>query len=165
MADSLRIDAEEYVAFAAKLKTMEPKIRNGVRKRIRESAKAFGPEIVREGAEPLPDRGGVEAYVVARGKSPTVAQTSTGVRLVLGKKKGPQIGRMNEGNLRHPVFGVWHKTKSGVSVKSQPHLRWTWKWVGQEVPAGSWTEAAEKHLPEMREAVRKEMESILKELG
>ena len=165
MADSLRIDADEYAAFAAKLKTMEPKIRNGVRKRIRESAKAFGPEIVREGAEPLPDRGGVEAYVVARGKSPTVAQTSTGVRLVLGKKKGPQIGRMNEGNLRHPVFGVWHKTKSGVSVKSQPHLRWTWKWVGQEVPAGSWTEAAEKHLPEMREAVRKEMESILKELG
>lgn len=147
MADGLRINAEEYVAFAAKLKTMEPKIRNGVRKRIRESAKAFGPEIVREGAEPLPDRGGVEAAVVAKGRAPTVAQTSTGVRLVLGKKKGPQIGRMNEGNLRHPVFG---QRKA---------------WVNQPVPAGSWTAAADARLPELREAVRKEMESILKELG
>lgn len=165
MADGLRINAEEYVAFAAKLKTMEPKIRNGVRKRIRESAKAFGPEIVKEGAVPLPDRGGVEAYVVARGKSPTIAQTATGVRLVLGKKKGPQIGRMNEGNLRHPVFGVWHKTKSGVTVKSEPRLRWTWKWVGQDIPAGSWTAAAKDHEDALREAVRKEMDSIMGELG
>lgn len=147
MGDGLRIDADEYQAFAAKLKTVDSKIRTRMRKRIRESAKVFGPEIVKEGAVPLPDRGGVEAYVVARGKSPTIAQTSTGVRLVLGKKKGPQIGRMNEGNLRHPAFG---------NRKA---------WVNQPVPAGSWTEAAKDHEDALREAVRKEMDSIMGELG
>jgi hypothetical protein len=147
MADGLRINAAEYVRFAALVKTFDRKVRNGIRKRIRESARAFGPEIVQEGAEPLPDRGGVEAAVVAKGRAPTVAQTSTGVRLVLGKKKGPQIGRMNEGNLRHPVFG---RRKA---------------WVDQPVPAGSWTAAAEARLPKLRDAVRAEMESILKEFG
>lgn len=146
MADGLRVNADEFTAFAAKTKGLDRKVRNQVRKRIRESVRDFGPDIIKEGAEPLPDRGGAESAVVSKGARPTVTQTSTGIRLVLGKKKGPQIGRMNEGNLRHPVFG--RKV-----------------WVDQSVPSGSWTEAAEKRLPEIRDAVAKEMDEILKELG
>lgn len=147
MSDGLRVNADEYERFARKVKTVDRVTRNGVRKRLRDSAKQFGPGIVSEGAEELPRRGGLASHVASKGRNPTVSITSTGARLVLGKKKGPQIGRMNDGNLRHPLYGNRKR------------------WITQSVPAGTFTEAAEKRLPEMRDEVAKELTKILGELG
>lgn len=164
MADGLRVHADDYREFFEKTKGLDKRVRNGVRKRIRESAKRVAPKIVRDGAEPMPDRGGLEANIIAKSGGPTISQTSTGVRMVLGRKKGPQIGRMNLGQLRHPVFNVWWMKKSGQWVYSDPKLRFTWWWVDQKIPAGTFTEAFEKNSDEVRDAVVKEMHTILKEL-
>ncbi len=163
MPDGLRVNADDYRRFFEKTKGLDKKVRNQVRKRIRESARLIAPTIVREGAEPLPSGGGLSAAVAAGGK-PTISQTSSGVRMVLGKKKGPQIGRMNDGELRHPVFYVWHQKKSGEWILSDPDDRKSWKWVPQHVPVGTFTAAFKDHSKEVREAVRKEMVQILREL-
>ena len=138
------VNAAEFQAFAAKLKTVDRKVRTRLRKRIRQVAQAEGPDIVAEGAESLP--GGLAGHVVAKGGRPTVRQTANGVELVLGKKAGPQLGRMDEGNLRHPTFG-------------RP------PWVEQSIPAGMFTEAIEKRADKLREGVAKEVDSIMRELG
>lgn len=138
------IDTAEFKAFAAKLKAVEPKVRNRMRKGLREAAKPLAAEVVPEGAEDLPS--GLAAHVVATGGKAIVSQTSTGVRVILGKRKGPQIGRMDEGNLRHPTYG--HKP-----------------WVAQDIPAGTFTTALEKRLPDMRDAVAVELHKLIEELG
>lgn len=146
MADGVSVRADDYQQFYRLTKAADSKVRNAARKRIRESAKKYGPEIVAEGSEVMPHRGGLDAYVASKGRNPTVSQTATGARLVLGKKAGPQIGRLNDGNLRHLTFG------------RKP-------WKPQAVTAGSWTEAAEKRLPQIRDAVAKELDATLKELN
>lgn len=138
------VEVEEFKAFAAKLKTIEPKVRNRMRKGLREAAKPLAAEVVPEGAEDLPS--GLAAHVVATGGKAIVSQTSTGVRVILGKRKGPQIGRMNSGNLRHPTYG--HKP-----------------WVAQDIQAGTFTAALEKRLPDMRDKVAAELQHLMGELG
>lgn len=175
------IDASDYDQFFRRTKEASGKIRTRARKRVRDSARKYGPGIVAEGAEKLPSGGGLAQHVASKGRNPTVSLTSTGARLVLGKKQGPQIGRMDEGNLRHPVFWVyWHKgpakgasrltrLKAAVglspAVLSDPADRSTWKWVAQEIPGGSFTEAAEKRLPDIRDDLAREIHNVLEELG
>lgn len=146
MPDGLKINADDYAAFFAKTNGLDRKLKLRVRRRIRESARKIAPKVIAEGAEPLPSGGGLNANVAAKGRNPTVRQNAAGALVVLGRKKGPQIGRMNAGQLRHPVFG-------------------TRKWVEQTIPAGTWTKAIKDHEPEIQTAVRKEMLAILKELG
>lgn len=181
MADGVRINAEDYERFFNKTKGLSGKVRTRVRKQVRDSGRKHGREIVEGGAEKMPRRGGLQADILAKGKNPTVSLTSTGARLVLGKKKGPQLGRMNEGQLRHPVFYVWWKKGPGrdagrarralhavglsKAILSIPGDRKTWKWVAQGVAKGAWTEAAEKFLPEIRDEVAHEIDNVLKELG
>ncbi len=152
MAGGLRIQAEDYRAFYEKTRAMSGPIRTRVRKQLRDSGQKYGAQIVAEGADAMPRRGGLQADILAKGRKPTVSLTATGARLVLGKKKGPQIGRMNEGSLRHPA---WHHSPD----------RKTWRWVSQPVPAGSWTEAAEKRMPAIRDDVATELDHLLKELN
>ena len=161
----IEVSADEFKAFAAKTKTLDRTLRNRTKKRIRDVAQPFGRKVVAEGSQGMPSGGGLADHIATSGRTPTVSQTSTGVRLVLGKKKGPQIGKFDEGKLRHPSFGVYHRTRSGIVARSEPALRWTWKWVEQPVPAGTFTAAAESHLPEVRDAVATELDQILKELG
>lgn len=183
MADGLQVNAADYEKFYKETAQMSGRLRTRVRKRVRDSGKKYGREIVEQGAENLPSGGGLADAVAAKGRNPTVALTSTGARLVLGKKKGPQIGRMDEGNLRHPVFYVWwkkgpgrnasalqklgHKVGLSKAIFSDPKDRKTWKWVAQDIPKakGSWTKAAEKYLPEIRDDVAREINEVLKELG
>lgn len=152
MARRVGIDVEDYRLFYKLTRDADKKVRLAARKRLRESAAKFGPEIVTEGAKKMPRRGGLAAYVAEKGANPTVSATATGARLVLGKKAGPQIGRMNAGNLRHPTFGR-KKSADGKSL-----------WVAQKVQGGSWSYAADKRMPKIRREVAKEMQAMIKEL-
>ena len=138
------VQAEDFARFAAKLKGADRKVRNASRKALREAAKPLAAEIVPEGVEGYP--AGLAAHVVATGGKAIVSQTSTGGRVILGKRKGPQIGRMNSGNLRHPTYG--HKP-----------------WVAQDIQAGTFTAALEKRLPDMRDKVAAELQHLMGELG
>ena len=177
----LHVEAGDYERFFQRTKDASGKIRTRMRKQVRDSGRKYGDEIVEQGAEKLPHRGGLDKHVASKGRRPTVSLTSTGARLVLGKKKGPQNGRMNEGNLRHPVFWVWWRKgpKRGASkfqqirhtiglskaILSDPAKRDTWKWVQQDIPAGTFTDAAEKYLPAIRDDVARAVTEVLKELG
>jgi len=161
---SFRVHDDDYEAFYRKTKDLDKKVRTRVRKRIAQSARTIAPKIVTEGADGLPSGGGLAANVVAKSGGPTISQKSTGVVLLLGRKKGPQIGRMDKGQLRHPAFMVWWQKKSGQWVFSDPKLRFTWKWVDQKIPAGTFTKAALDHQDEIRDSVADEMTTILKEL-
>lgn len=152
MAGRVGVDVEDYRRFYQLTKDADKRVRLAARKRLRESAKKFGPEIVAEGAKKMPRRGGMADYVAEKGANPTVSATATGARLVLGRKAGPQIGRMNAGNLRHPTFG---RTKSGDGKSL---------WVAQKVQGGTWSYAADKRMPKIRREVAKEMRTMIKEL-
>lgn len=180
---SIRVDAAEFAAFTSKVNHMTRQQRSRVNKRIREVATPFGREVVADGAEEMPQRGGLAAHITAKGK-PTISRTATGVRMTLGKKKGPQIGKFDAGQLRHPSFGVWHTPgvattlrrrgliglaaakSSGKlrAVKSIPSDRSTWKWVDQQVPAGTFTKAAVDRLPQVADAVAEEIKTMIEEL-
>lgn len=138
------VQAEDFARFASALKGAERQVRNRMRKALREAAKPLAAEIVPEGVEDYPS--GLAAHVVATGGKAIVSQSSSAVRVILGKRKGPQIGRMDEGSVRHPTYG--HKP-----------------WVAQDIPAGTFTEALEKRLPDMRDAVVAELEHLMGELG
>lgn len=141
---AIGVEAGEFKAFAVKLKAAEREVRLRMRKGLREAAKPLAAEVVPEGVEGFP--GGLAAHVVATGGRAVVSQTTTGVRVILGKHKGPQIGRMDEGSLRHPTYG--HKP-----------------WVAQSIPAGTFTKALEKRLPDMRDAVADELRKLMEEMG
>lgn len=152
MADGYSIRADDYREFYQRTKAASGKIRTRTRKRLRDSAKRHSEGIVSEGAAKLPHRGGLDDHVATKGRNPTVALTATGARLVLGKRKGPQIGRMNEGDLRHPLFGR-KRSAAGKSL-----------WIPQEIAAGAWNEPIEKRLPDIRDDVARELDAVLKEL-
>lgn len=152
MTSGFSIRADDYQEFFRRTKEASGKIRTRMRKRVRDSVKQSANGIVSEGAGKLPHRGGLDDYVAAKGKDPTVSLTATGARLLLGKKAGPQIGRMNKGNLRHPLFGR-KKSKAGKSL-----------WISQSIAEGSWNEAIVERLPRIRDDVAREMDAVLKEL-
>lgn len=146
MPDGLRINADEWETFYRRTNAVAKDLKSKIRRRMREVVKPLGPDIVREGAADLPSGGGLAEHVASKGGAPTVGQSSTGARLVLGKKRGPQIGRMNEGDLRHPLYGNRKR------------------WITQSIPAGTWTKAGEERMPEIRDRVAREMNTILEGL-
>lgn len=136
------VNAAEFEAFAAKLKQAERKVRGAVRKGIRDAVRPLTEGVVAEGAEGLPS--GLAAHVVGKGARPQTRQSAKAVTVVFGKKAGPQIGAMDEGSVRHPTFG------------RKP-------WVSQSIPAGTFSEALEGRLPEVRKAVAVQVEKAMGE--
>ena len=136
------VNAAEFEAFAAKLKQAERKVRGAVRKGIRDAVRPLTEGVVAEGAEGLPS--GLAAHVVGKGARPQTRQSAKAVTVVFGKKAGPQIGAMDEGSVRHPTFG------------RKP-------WVSQPIPAGTFSEALEGRLPEVRKAVAGQIEKAMGE--
>lgn len=143
MPDSVHANVAEYREFAARTAKLPSKIRSGVRKRLRDVARPIGLQVLAEGAKALPGR--LAEHVVAKARTPVLSQTATGARIVLGSKKGPQLGRMDAGQNRHPTYG---------------HA----PWKEQPVPAGSFSEEFQRNADEAREAVRREMNTILEGL-
>ena len=136
------VNAAEFEAFAAKLKQADRKVRGAVRKGIRDAVRPLTEGVVAEGAEGLPS--GLAAHVVGKGARPQTRQSAKAVTVVFGKKAGPQIGAMDEGSVRHPTFG------------RKP-------WVSQPIPAGTFSEALEGRLPEVRKAVAGQIEKAMGE--
>ena len=85
---------------------------NRVTKGVREDMKAsIGPS--------LPSRGGLAALVMAKASLTSTASTgrNAGVRIRARRRDGGDLKRLNEGRLRHPVFGnreAWVQQTAGV---------------------------------------------------
>jgi hypothetical protein len=117
---------------------------NRVTKGVREDMKAsIGPS--------LPSRGGLAALVMAKASLTTgpASGRNAGVRIrARARKGGGDLKRMNEGRLRHPVFGnrrVWVQQTAGV------------------IP-GFLDDSFEKQKPEISRAVQRVMDDIARKV-
>lgn len=135
--------SEDFLRLAAKLDEGDRKLNNGIRRRLREVAKPLGSEVRDTLAESMPRRGGLSA-MIGRSKV-SVSSTSERVEIRV-RSAGHDLEAMDAGMLRHPTFG--HKP-----------------WVGQSVPSGSAAKALEAGAPKVRDALMREVETLLDEIG
>lgn len=115
---------------------------NRVTKSVREDMKAsIGPS--------LPSRGGLAALVMAKVSLTTgaVAGKNAGVR-IRARHKSYDLKRLNEGRLRHPVFGnrsVWVEQTAGVH-------------------GGFLDEAFDKHKAEVARGIQRVLDDIARKV-
>lgn len=107
--------------------------RNDLRKellrRVRESGVETIPKIQASALERLPRRGGLAAKVAAERASVRASYGGNAARVKIWRKRGRGL---NEGRLRHPVFG---------------HMK---TWVGQEVDTGWFDDPIRRAAPKIR---------------
>jgi hypothetical protein len=132
--------SEDFLRLAAKLDEGDRKLNNGIRRRLREVAKPLGSEVRDTLAESMPRRGGLSAMI---GRSKVSVSSRVEIRV---RSAGHDLEAMDAGMLRHPTFG--HKP-----------------WVGQSVPSGSAAKALEAGAPKVRDALMREVETLLDEIG
>lgn len=139
--------SEDFLRLAAKLDEGDRKLNNGIRRRLREVAKPLGSEVRDTLAEAMPRRGGLSAMI---GRSKVAVSSTSASRHprveIRVRSAGHDLEAMDAGMLRHPTFG--HKP-----------------WVGQSVPSGSAAKALEAGAPKVRDALMREVETLLDEIG
>ncbi len=144
------VDLEQWKKTAALIKAADKKVARATRKGLRDAARPIADAVVREGAEKMPHRGGLSAYLAANMKPPiSLTGSSVAIRL-LGKSargKAIQTKALDEGRLRHPVFGVWRKDTPT-----------------QTVPAHAYSDALGTHRDEAVTIVRAAVQAALDNL-
>ena len=142
---TVQIDPADYREFSKQLRQAERGIRLAIRKRVREAGKPLSEAVVREGAERMPSRGGLRDQFLRRGNA-KLSQTTTSIRIVLGRR-GSYIGSVDRtGRVRHPLFG------------DREH------WYTTRVTASTWRDAFEDHKDEAIDTVSKALVDVVKEL-
>jgi len=142
---TVTIDTADWRAFQARLKEADKSLATKVRRRLREAAEPLSKEVAEEGADAMPS--GIVDYLKGNAK-PRVSMTASAVQLVLQDrgKYGVQLAKLNEGNLRHPLFG------------RKKH------WFLQSVAAESWTEAFAKRADDIKRELIDVLDDVAKEL-
>lgn len=128
------------------LNALDPDIKRGVRRRLRDAGRPIGREIVAEGSADLPVRGGLREHMTRRA-TVTVGMNQTGIRLRLGRKGAFPSGPDQAGIVRHPVFGnrkAWRVTS---------------------VRLGTYTEAFEGRAEQIGEAIGGVVDDVLDEFS
>lgn len=138
--------SEDFLRLAAKLDEGDRKLNNGIRRRLREVAKPLGSEVRDTLAESMPRRGGLSAMIGRSKVSVSSTSASRSKVEIRVRSAGHDLESMDAGMLRHPTFG--HKP-----------------WVGQSVPSGSAAKALEAGAPKVRDALMREVETLLDEIG
>lgn len=137
-----QINADEYKAFAAKLRGADKAIARGIRKQIRAAATPIGREVIETGSEGMPSRGGLRSKLQAA--SPSVSIMARGATINL--RKGANFAALNRGILRHPIYG-------------------SKRWTQQGVPSGTYTGAMQNLPPDARAGLQQVLKQAMKELG
>lgn len=149
MTEGLRVTgAEDFDRLAAAMRAADKATKRRISARLRKIAKPLAEDVRREGADPMPQRGGLAARLAAASLSVRSSYASRGARveIALRTRERYALARINEGELRHPVFG-------GKA------------WVEQSVPAGSWTEAILEGGPDVQRELHDEVRHILAEIS
>jgi hypothetical protein len=98
-----------------------------VRADMRKAAKPLGEKVIREGAAVMPKRGGLSAELAKAKMSQTNTTTgrNPGVVMVFRTKPSHDLKSMDEGIVRHPIYGhrgkgQWRETKVMPGAYSRP---------------------------------------------
>jgi hypothetical protein len=122
MADGVRVEADAYRRIVRDLRHLGPDLQKSYSARMREAAKPFSRDVLITGAAGLPKRGGL-SYRVASSRAQIFADNLR-VTVVVGGKYADGLGRVDEGIIRHPIFG---RTNAGgkremADQRVRPHL-------------------------------------------
>jgi len=174
-----KVDLDAYKAAAKKVKAADEQLQREFRAKLRDVAKPLGEQVIVEGAEEMPSRGGLKDRLM-KGRA-TVNASSLRVALSLANSSGVHLEPINRGKLRHPVFASHQATKraakqtalaangtlKGVSLRKAVNKvrRKGWSWVGQDVPAGTYDKAFEGHKDEVVEQLVNVANEALKGIG
>ena len=142
--------SEDFLRLAAKLDEGDRKLNNGIRRRLREVAKPLGTEVRDEFAAAMPSSGGLSALLAGSKVSVSTMGASKHPRVEIRVRlAGHDLESMDAGKLRHPVF-----------ARKKP-----WTWTEQAVPSGTAAEALQAGAPKVRDALMREVETLLDEIG
>lgn len=145
MADFEIRGVEQLAELSAKLKAIGDKeLSREFSKSVSAAMKPLVQELRRSAASTLPSSGGLAAKV-AKSQIRTQRRASSGIRVV--GKNAYGIKEMDEGRVRHPVFG----NRSA--------------WAVQSVRPGWWTKPTEQVGPDVRRALQEAMEAIARKVG
>lgn len=143
MADFEIRGVEQLAALAAKLKAVGDKeLTREFSRSVSAAMKPLVQEVRASARSTLPRSGGLAAKVA--GSQIRTVRRASGIRLTGNNAYG--IKRMDEGQVRHPVFG-----RGG--------------WATQSVRPGWWTRPTEQVAPEVRQALMEAIEAVARKVG
>lgn len=138
------VDASDYQILAARLRGVSGELKARVRGRLQAIGKPLGEEVIAEGSGPMPRRGGLRAHLMQGRVGMTLGRDRVSLRL--GNRTGIQLRPLNEGRLRHRVFG-------------------SDRWVVQSVRPGTYSDAFLDRRAEVAADLVDEVSALLKEIG
>lgn len=141
---ALDVDASEYKAFAQKLKAADKSVARSLRKRLREAGKPLSEGVLEDGPDGLPSSGGLADWL--RQSKGTVSITQARLEIKLSRGGRHDLGAINRGQLRHPLFGNRRV------------------WFAQSVEAGTYDKAFEKHAEQALPEVERVLDDIMREI-
>ena len=157
-------------------------IARNVRQALTDAAVPAGEKSIAEGSDSMPARGGLRDRIIAGGRA-TVRLRKDSADVTLTNREGIQLGPINKGQLRHPVFARAGMSNAEASrmvseavAESGGKLKYGMRravsrlrnkgrtWVTQQVPACTYTKAIEGRLDEIRPRVADAVDKALREL-
>ena len=149
-------DTQALRRLRVAMKVLDKESKRAVGKTLSAAVQPVRDEFKGEATTTLPGRGGLAAnvaksrFVVLKrlgGSRPTLS-----IRIRRPKKGGQKatdLKRLNEGRLRHPVFGRSDRTRR------------EWGWVDQTIRAGMWDRTLDKAVPGVQDALRESVQDAL----
>lgn len=148
MVSSLRVDgAEDLARVAGAVQRVEPKLRKELLAGIRKAVKPSIVEVKAEALSTLPAEGGLNRFVATSkiGVRTRSSGRRAGIRVV-ATKGGHDLVGINDGMVRHPVFG-------NRKV-----------WVSQRVDGGFYSEPLTEGAPRIQKEIKGTMDRILAQI-
>lgn len=180
---ALTVDTDDYKAAVKKLNSAEREVKNSLRSRIWKAGKPLADEVIRDGPDGMPSRGGLRDWL--RSSKGGLSMTQTRLAIQVSKAGGHDLAAINTGKLRHPVFAramsskeagaivkglqadaaeQGMKLKGGAAKAKKKVRRAGWTWVSQSVPAGTYDKAFEKSADAAMPEIAKVVDDVMREL-
>lgn len=181
---ALTVDTDDYKAAVKKLNAAEREVKNSLRSRIWNAGKPMADQVIRDGPESMPSRGGLRDWL--RDSKGGLSMTSTRLAISLTKGAGHDLASINRGKLRHPVFArdtiskgaasamagevvaaaaaMGKKVKGGKAGAARKIRKSGRTWVWQDVPAGTYDKAFDKAADAAMPEISKVVDDVMREL-
>ena len=149
-------DTQALKRLRVAMKALDKESKRAVNKTLSAAAQPIRDEFKGEAMATLPGRGGLAATVAKSrfsvlkrlgGSRPTLSIRIR--RPKSGGQKAVDLGRLNEGRLRHPVYGRPDRTRR------------QWGWVDQTIRAGMWDRTLDKAVPAVQDSLRETVTEAL----
>ena len=139
--------AGELALLAGRLNATDRKLKNGLTRSLRRIGKQLVPKIVTAAEEKFPAEGGMNDFIHHAKIGVRIQTSGRGAGLFIrAERPGHDIYSLNNGSLRHPVFG-------NRAV-----------WVEQQIPPGFFTETIENNRVEIVADLMLEMRAFARSL-